>query len=559
MPDQNATYQKQVADRATRASAMKHTLLDPFRTDDGNFLSPKTKAEAEHRNMVLESAIQDSAYSMIKNGKMIAATHARSLQGYERRYGHLPSDDLLASAHKAIENAILLTNQKETVGGVFESANMSTTEGIMMRDRLISLVLPVLLQSITANMVTFIPGEFNQSEFFRVFRVAGSTFGTVKKGEKIRFNYNGLYSVMDQRALMGIGDGATKNFTFETKSLNNAVYPIKPKRVRIWRDRRKVAEDNGAGAIVGTFIGISDSTCMISGTVDYATGEVKIAFTEAPAQGMEIHVGFDVDIEHEPALIPRIDHQMLNHVLYPHESAITGNATIQAIWALRREMGLDIENMTMQALRNLLAADKDRKHLHDMRFHARHVVEWDRIGWEFQGNVYGISLRDHYESINAALLQVDTLLMKANGISGLVGIVAGSQACNIFRYLPAPMFIPAPGYRSNAQPHYVGRVFGQYDLYCDPQHEDVWDCLCFAKGPDHGQTAYVAGDAVPAMTFHHPFLDDLVKNGTMWDLAYRDMQPFDGENYLCILKIMENHGEEPENPENPESKPSENS
>lgn len=44
MPDQNATYQKQVADRATRASAMKRTLLDPFRTDDGKFLSPKTKA-----------------------------------------------------------------------------------------------------------------------------------------------------------------------------------------------------------------------------------------------------------------------------------------------------------------------------------------------------------------------------------------------------------------------------------------------------------------------------------------------------------------------------------
>lgn len=533
MPDQNATYQKQVADRATRASAMKHTLLDPFRTDDGKFLSPKTKAEADHRDMVLESAIQDSAYSMTENGKMIAAIHARSLQGYEQRYGQLPSDDLLASAHKAIENAILLANKKEPVGGVFESADMSTTEGIMMRDRLISLVLPVLLQSITANMVTFIPGEFNQSEFFRVFRVAGSTFGTVKKGDKIRFNYNGLYSVMDQRALMGTGDGATKDFTFETKSLNNVVYPIKPKRTRIWLDRKKVAEDNGGSAIAGTYIGASGSQCMVSGTVDYATGEVKISFTEAPVQDAEIHIGFDVNIEQEPSLIPRIDHQMFNQVLYPHESAITGNATIQAIWALRREMGVDIENMTMQALRNLLAADKDRKHLHDMRFHAKDSVDWVYVG------TGEISLREHYESVNAALLEVDTKLMKGNGISGLVGIVAGTQACNIFRYLPSQYFQPAPGYRSIAQPHYVGKVFGQWDLYCDPLAENGWECLCFAKGPDHGQTAYVAGDAVPAMTFHHPILGDLVKNGTMWDLAYRDMQPFDGEKYLCKLNFVE--------------------
>lgn len=533
MPDQNATYQKQVADRATRASAMKRTLLDPFRTDDGKFLSPKTKAEAEQRDMVLESAIQDSAYSMTENGKMIAAIHARSLQGYEQRYGHLPSDDLLASAHKAIENAILLTTKKEPVGGVFESADMSTTEGILMRDRLVSLVLPVLLQSITSNMVTYIPGEFNQSEFFRVFRVAGSTFGTVKKGDKIQFNYNGLYSVMDQRTLMGTGDGATKDFSFETKSLNNVAYPIKPKRTRIWLDRKKVAEDNGSGAIAGTYIGASGSQCVVSGSVDYATGEVSVSFTEAPVQDVEIHIGFDVHIEQDPSLIPRIDHQMFSHVLYPHESAITGNATIQAIWALRRELGLDIDNMTMQALRNLLAADKDRKHLTDMMFHAKSSVDWVRVGSD------ELSLRDHYESVNSALLEVDSLLMNANGVSGLVGIVAGTHAANIFRYLPAPLFMPAPGYRSVAQPHYVGKVFGQWDLYCNPQQEDSWQCLCFAKGPDHGQTAYVAGDAVPAMTFHHPILGDLVKNGTMWDLAYRDMQPFDGEKYLCKLNFVE--------------------
>ena len=543
MPEQTLPYQAQIADRTTRAANMKKTLVEPFRADDGKFFSPANKAEADKRDMILESAIQDSAYSMLENGKMIAAVHARALQGYENKYGRLPSDDLLASCHKAIENAILLSSKKIALGGVFENAEMSTTDGIMMRDRLISLVLPVQLQSITANMVTYIPGEFNQSEFFRVHRVAGSTFGSLKKGDKILYDYNGLYSVMDQRALMGKGDGSTKEFTFETKSLHDIVYPIKPKRVRVWVDRKKVAEDTaGNGAIVGVYTSPAQTQVIVSGEADYATGSIKVSFSEAPAEDIEIYIGFDVNIERDPNLIPRVDHVMSSHTLYPHESAITGDATIQAVWALRRELGIDIDNLTMQALRNLLAADKDRKHLNDMRFHAKNVVEWDRVGWEFKGNVYGITLRDHYESINHALLEVDTKLMKENGVSGLVGIVAGINAINIFRYLPAPWFTPAPGYRAVAQPHYVGRVMGQWDLYCNPQQEDGWECLCFARGPNHGETAYVAGDAVPALSFRHPTLGDLTQRATMWDLAYRDMQPFDGEKYLCLLKIVENPG-----------------
>lgn len=534
MPETMQAFQKQAADRANRAAAMKNTLLEPFRVDGGNFLTPKNKAEADHRDMVLETAIKDSAYSLTPNGKMIAAVHARSLQGYEQRHGCLPSDDLLASCHKSIENALMLASGKEKLGGIFESADMSTTEGILMRDRLVSLVLPVQLRSITANMCTYIPGEFNQSEFFRVLRVAGSTFGSLKKGEFIHYNYDGLYSVMDQRVELGKGDGATKEYTFKTESINGAVYPIKPKRVRIWVDHKKVAEDTGGdGTVVGKYRNASDALVVVSGTVDYATGEVRVSFTVAPEADKELHIGFDVNIEKEPTLIPRVDHQMFSRVLYPHESAITGDATIQAIWALRRELGQDIDNLTMQALRNLLAADKDRKHLHDMMFHAQDSVDWVRVGPE------DYTPREHYESLNAALLEVDSKLMNGNGVSGLVGIVAGTQATNIFRYLPLQYFQPAPDYRSIAQPHYVGRVFGQWELYCNPQMEDGWQCLCYAKGPDHGQTAYVVGDAVPALTFRHPILGDLTQRATMWDLAYRDMQPFDGEKYLCKLNMVE--------------------
>ena len=38
----------------------------------------------------------------------------------------------------------------------------------------------------------------------------------------------------------------------------------------------------------------------------------------------------------------------------------------------------------------------------------------------------GISLTEHYETIKMAVFDVDNKLMKANGIAGLTGIVAGT-------------------------------------------------------------------------------------------------------------------------------------
>ena len=535
MSKQNS-FNEQIADRARRAAIMRNALVEPFRTENG-FLTPSTQSESEKRDMILEGAIKGTFYEGSKNGAMIAAIHARALQGYEMQYGHLPSDDMLAACHKACENAMLIGTGKVALGGIFEGADMSTTEGILMRDRLVSLVLPVWLQTITANMVTFMPGDFNQSEFIRVKRIAGSTFGDLKKGDVIDFNYGGVYSAMDRREELGTGDDSTTSYTFTSSDKYGVPYPMKNNRVRVYVDRKSVAEDNGSGALAGTYTPDGGSPVVVSGTVDYEAGVVSVSFSAAPAAGVELHIGFDVNIEKDPTLIPRVDHQMESRVLYPHESAIAGSSTIQALWALRRELGQDIDNLTMQALRNLLAADKDRKHLHDMEFHAKSEVEWTYTAPD------GLTLKEHYESLQAAFLEVDSIIMNGTGVTGLVGIVAGTNACNIMRYLPDPYFKPAPGYRSVAQPHYVGKVFGMWDLYCNPQATDPNSCLCYGKGPDHGQTAYVAGDAVPALTFKHSILGDLVSRATMWDLAYRDMQPFDGEKYLCKLTMVPADGE----------------
>lgn len=529
-----ADYTTYIQDVANRSDELRKTLVEPFRVEDGSFMVPKTKAEAEERNRILESAAQNSIFEMAgKSAPMIASVCSRALQGYEMRHKRQPSRDLLASAHKAIENLLLLTNNKVKGPGVFEGVEMSTTAGIQIRDRLVSLVLPVYLTMITSNMVTYIPGDFNQSEFFRIKRQAGSNFGDLKKGDVIDYNYQGIYSQMAQTASLGTGDGSTTSYSFDSNTTYSTVYPLKPKRIVVYMDQEAIGHDNGEGALMGAG-NVNGVAYTVGGTVTYVEGKVSVSITPAPPADAELEIDFDVDIEKDPRLIPTVDHFMQSRVLYPHEAAINGNATIQALWALRRELGQALDSLTMQTMRNVLAADKDRKHLHDMyRFCPKENVTWVHTKAE------GISLTEHYETVKMAVFDVDNVLMKANGIAGLSGIVAGTRACNVFRYLNNTYLEVAPGYRFSAQPHYVGRLFGYIDLFCDPYAPDPWSCLCYAKGPDHGQTAYVAGDAVPALSFTHPIMGDLVKRATMWELAYHDMQPFDGRQYLCKLTFIE--------------------
>jgi len=531
-------YKERVRQVTEQSQHMREVLLVPvIDQGSGQFISDnRTRCER------LEAATRGSIFEGIgKGAATVQATASNALRAYCQQYGRMPSDELLAAAYQSIENAIGLSTGREVqraLGGmVLESANFSTTEGILMRDRMIALILPVMLASVTGNMVTYIPGNFNQSEIFKIWKVAGSTFGDLTVGDKIDQNYSGQYSSMDQRFLTGTGNGvktgSSNEFDLNATSKWGANRPFKKKSVRILHDRSIVAVDDGANALHGTFA-VGETTITVTGTVNYTNGVVHPVFSTAPANGIEIHVGVDIDIEKDPTFIPTVNHEMDSRTLYPHEAAIAASTTLQALWALRREYNLNADSMAMLAMRNLLSADKDRKHLKDMYFYMK-----GQKSWNMRVPDGGLTVNDHYETVKQTFLEIDSALMSQTGKSGLVGVVADAKSSVVFRYMKEPFFTPAPGYRRIPQPHYVGRLFGMWDLYEDPQRDTDYSCLCFAKGKDIGEAGYVAGDAIPAMAFKHAMQSDLKYENTLWELAYRDLQPFDGREYFMELAITD--------------------
>ncbi len=494
------TYDDQMADILSRWHGLRSALVEPFRKDDGSISVPSSHREQESMAATLNNAIKGTIFEEMGNGgSQVAAEWAKSLAVYERKYGSEPSPDILAAAHRAAENVVKQSNDIKRhwlLGGI----DRSTSDSIIMRDRLLSLILPVYLSMVTSNMVTYIPANFYQSEFICIKRMAGSTFGDLQKGDVIDYNYKGLYTIMDQRVELATGDGSTTSFAFDSKTKYGTVYPFKPKRTVIEMDGVEVARDSGDGTI-SRVCKIDDVQYTIAGTVTNAEGKMEIAITPAPAAGSKVALAFDVDIEREPDLIPRLDYSIKTHTMYSHESAVYVDS---------------MNSMSTESLRDALAADKDRKHLHDMYRHVTQTVECERTRPE------GISPREQYKIVRQALRVVDAMLKQGTGVAGLSGLVAGIRVINLLRYLFAPYFDPAPDYRYAAQPHYVGRLWKSIELYCDPRAEDEWSCLCYARGEEYGQTAYIAGDAVPVQYFK-PSDQNNLKRKCLYELAYRAM------------------------------------
>jgi len=527
-------FNQRVEDITVKAQHMKDHLLIPI-LDDG---TGRLISDKKTRNDRLAAATSGSIFeSAGKGATTIQATAAGALRDYCTKMKRLPSDELLASAFQAMANAIEVTSGngvQKVAGMVLEGAEMSTTQGVLMRDRLIGLILPVMLNSVCGNIVSFIPGTYNQSEIFKIYRKAGSTFGDITKGDRLLWDYSGQYSSMDQRYLTGTGDGtdtgSAHEFKIDSNAKFSAVHPFKKKSIKIFHDHNQVAKDDGLGNLSGSFI-VDTTTVTVTGTVVYSTGVVDPVFSVAPALGIPVHIGFDVDIEQDPTLIPLVTTEMDSRVLYPHEAAISADTTLQALWAIRRELNMNSENMSMTAMRNLLSADKDRKVLRDLYFYAKGTETWDKAAAEHSNDI-GF----YWKGLLEILLRIDAALLTQTGTSGLVGIVADTASTAIFKAMPAPYFSPAPGYKSIPQPHYVGTLFGMWELYTDPAATD-YTCLCYAKGTGIGESGYVMGDAIPAMSFRHAIQRDLVYKNTLWELAYRDLQPFDGREYFTTLLI----------------------
>jgi len=184
-------------------------------------------------------------------------------------------------------------------------------------------------------------------------------------------------------------------------------------------------------------------------------------------------------------------------------------------------------------MRNTLAAEKSQRHLTDMKF-----VTYK----EETFNIYtpdGEDWRMKRERLHEVLLSISQKILADTKVTGMTGMFAGSYAATILKSLGAPHFIPPANYRESNSIHYAGRLFGVWKVYQAPIVLDAGEIICYGRGASHSEAGYVAGDAIAATMYTHPIGANMRARNTLYELAYGEVHPYQGEEYFYRLNIID--------------------
>ena len=546
-------HQSRVGEVAEDAALFGKMFIEPILDSTTTF-----RPDNAERRSLLSEAVSDTFLSGLdeKQATEVASFAANAAIAYHAVYDSLPPDEVQASAIMTMKGLVLNeqtnagTRASKMINDSMSSVDgaMSSRDGIPNRNHQIAMIVPVTLMQATSSFVTPVPTSKDKAEIFVIDRLAGSTFGDLSAGDVIDESFNGQYGTMDQFYAFGVGDGTKTKFDFDISTMSNnpnatsqPKMPIRPGYIRVYHDMDLIGSDKNGDGLVSGMLSIAGADVMVSSSAaaNYATGKFTVTFTVPPAAGVIIHAKVDIDIEKAPQLIPTIEHKIKSFILMPHEAAITANESIQSVFAARREYNLEIRAMQMTAARNVLAAEKDRRRLGEMwKFASRHF-DWPRLAKD------ALSHSQHYADLKEFFGKMTIQMIQDTHKSGIKGFFFGLDALNLV--MSAPGFKARPNYRCINQPHYVGR-FGEYEVYCDPQ-APTWDGLAIGKGDSYGDSAYIAADAISAIHYPHPMGAPangagrgLTHQDTFYELAFRDIHPYRGRQYLYTFSFVPEQG-----------------
>lgn len=536
MSNNNKALQRQ-ATISSLASAVKSVCVNGAVDGGGLIANPKDRidsmisAAGEHAPLLLESVGEENA------GSVFSAWQT-SIQGFANTYGHMPSDEALASAMHTAQSTLSDGNGS---GLILESVqgSLATSEGTPIRPRSIGLILPTLLSAATTDMVTYIPAERDEVEIFEINRIASTTFGDYSAGDVIAEGSTGQYGNMRQLHAFAANqqpDNTKTEFVFDTNLHAKVKTPIKRGSVVIYLDSKPVAQHLRA-ANNNSLIALNDSG--FGGTVDLANGTVTLTAGAAPASG-KLSIKLEVDIEKAYELIPTINADVDSFTLTPNWSVIGSEHTVQSFWTLNREMGIDLGSQLMANQRNLLAYNKDIANM-STAVHAAHANTIETFNLTIASNH---TFREHYQRLEEKINKISTAMLSGTQKSGVVGIYAGADAINILKAMGAPFFEPAPNYREVNRIHYVGKLFGRYKVFVCPHNIsiagttfDSWDLMLYGRGENHSEAGIVNGDAI-APTFIQQGAKGFQVSNALIALRYQDLHPNKGERYFRMLKLI---------------------
>ncbi|EKR4921305.1 hypothetical protein P8H80_004234 [Escherichia coli] len=567
-------YMDQVADIRQRAArVLAFASIPQFK--EGAFIKDrkawaKSVGEATHMDPLFES------YGPIVS-TIVGTAWASALADYANERGEMPRDELLAAAHKATENLLLEGASKYKNQSVqlllesaqkdlnenkflFESADsanipdLTTSQGIMQLATFVAMILPVALGAQTSDACTFVPCEKDQNKIFEIVNIAGNSFGDLTAGQEIDMTTSGYYSQMARVRLFAADQqpkGTKQRLTFKVEESEGVKAPIRPKRTVLYINRKPTDPDTGNNVLLHSFVHVDKDTgeetsITLTCQINYDTGEIAVNPSNPFPEGYELGVGYELDVEKAPSLIPTINHKMKDYLIYPSFYALAAEHTLIAELEMRREFNFELSSLSYRSLRDYISHEIDMMRLSIMIWRCIHSCSYDVALPDSQlFESWSGLLRSKFNQISADMID-------RTRTTGVTGMFAGSEASNFIKALPPTLFQPAPNYRQTPYVHFTGTLFGVYKVFEVPQpictsltknlqkngaEFKTNNILCYGRGDGIAQAGFIAGDAIPLIPLVHDTTPQLRNRTTMFGSALNVIHPRRGEDYFEMLEL----------------------
>ena len=196
-----AKFKAAEKEKNNAARAMSSVLINSQFNQLGGYIADPAERDAS----VIEAIGNSPLFSsMGEHGRAIGLIGASAIREYEAEYGELPSDNMLAAAHTALDNlfsgVIAADAGTDQLLSSLNSDSLATSKGLEIRANVAAVTLPSILLNPMNDAITYIPNpKVNEVELFNIERIAGSTFGGLTKGDIINAATAANYSLMRQR------------------------------------------------------------------------------------------------------------------------------------------------------------------------------------------------------------------------------------------------------------------------------------------------------------------------------------------------------------------------
>lgn len=565
-------YMDQVADIRLRAGrVLAFASIPQFK--DGSFIKDRKAWARSVGDATYQDPLFESYGPVVST--IVGTAWASALAEYTNERGEMPRDEILAAAHKATENLLLegaSKFQNPSVRFLLESAqkdfnenslllesadsmpDLSTSQGVMQLATFVAMILPVALGAQTSDACTFVPCEKDQNKIFEILNIAGNSFGDLKAGQEIDMTTAGYYSQMGRVRLFPADQqpkGTKQKLTFKVADAEGVAAPIRPKRTVLYINRKPTDPDTGNNTLHHSFVYTDPTTkeetsVTLTCTINYDTGEIGVTPSNPFPEGYELGVGYELDVEKKPELIPTINHKMKDYLVYPSYYYLAAEHTLQAELEMRREFNFELNPLSYRSLRDFISHEIDMMRLSIMIWRCVH------------GSTYDVALPDSqlFESWAGLLRnkfnQISADMIDRTRTTGVTGMFAGSEASNFIKALPPTLFQPAPNYRQTPYVHFAGTLFGVYKVFEVPQPICVSltkslekqgakfntnNILCYGRGDGIAQAGFIAGDAIPLIPLIHDTTPSLRNRTTMFGSALNTIHPRRGEDYFEMLEL----------------------